>query len=200
MKRDKSGERLWPDFRVRVVMPGQKDIIWRSRAGPRRGYTLDGIQTMLEQVAEHLEKQFPSVEFRMVELEPNRFNFLYEGRKESMAPIQTCPTISQSVKVSINLCATAGHDINTFQNGMRVTPQGQQMDVATYCKKCGFGLSEIRGQIEQSIQAAVQQERIAQKQSELASMVPKQKGPIELYSAKPETGGISDSASKAASE
>jgi hypothetical protein len=81
MKRSATGERLWREFRVRVVIPGTKDIVWRLHPPAKRGYSAADLDKMLDQVAEYLEKRFPSIEFRMVELAPNVCNFIYAGRK-----------------------------------------------------------------------------------------------------------------------
>jgi len=50
-------------MRVRVVMPGQKDIVWRSHPKPGHGYSEADLEGMLERAAEHLEKHLPSCEF-----------------------------------------------------------------------------------------------------------------------------------------
>lgn len=152
------GERLWRDWRVRVVIPGQKDIIWHDRIKQaRHGWTADQLDAMMEQVADHLEKRFPTIEFRLVELAPNAWNFVYAGRKDNMDSLNQCPEVARSAKLAENVCARDGHKLSTYQNGFAMTPQGPQPQVINFCSACGFSLSEVRGEIDNRINAAVAQ-------------------------------------------
>ena len=152
------GEKLWRDATTRVVIPGQKDIVWRSHAPARRGYSEAGLDKMLDQVADHLEKRFPTIEFRVVELAPNRVNFIYAGRKESMTTnLNGCPEIARSPKVAEIVCAVQGHKLSVYQNGMTHGPQGPQMNTINFCSTCGLSLAEVRGTLDEKIDAAVQE-------------------------------------------
>jgi hypothetical protein len=81
MKRSATGERLWRDMRVTVCLPEQKDIVWRNHAKPRQGWTVEALDNMLAQAANYVEKKYPSIEFRLVELAPNDHKLIYAGRK-----------------------------------------------------------------------------------------------------------------------
>ncbi len=81
MKRSASGEQLWRDIRITVIMPGQKDIVWKHHAEPKHGYTEANLDVMLDRAAEYLERNFPSIEFRHVALALNDVKFVYVGRK-----------------------------------------------------------------------------------------------------------------------
>jgi len=156
LKRSASGERLWREMRVRVCIPGMKDIVWRSHPPARRGYSAADLDKMLDQVAEHLEKRFPSIEFRMVELAPNMFNFIYEGKKEmSEAPKNPCPDSAVASAIAARVCAEHGHSIAAMPGGMRITPQGPVQDSITVCTKCGLGLNEIREGTDRAFNMAV---------------------------------------------
>ena len=156
MKRSVSGERLWRDMRVTVCIPEQKDIVWRNHAKARHGWTLEQLNEMLEKVADSVEQKFPSIEFRLVELAPNEFKFLYSGRKERMTEqLNACPERARSATIAINVCGSSGHKLSTYQNGSRMTPNGPEMLVINFCSNCGLSLSEVRGEIDQRINAAI---------------------------------------------
>lgn len=156
IKRSASGERLYRDFRVRVVIPSQKDIVWRSHPPAGRGWNEDDLDKMLDQVADHLEKRFPSIEFRVVELAPNHCNFIYEGRKEyTVEAPNLCPEVARSVEIATLVCAKEGHQLGVFQSGVQITPQGPVPTTLNFCTKCGFGLGEVRGEMDRAFTAAV---------------------------------------------
>ena len=162
MKRSASGERLWRDMRVTVCLPEQKDIVWRNHAKARHGWTVEQLNEMLEKVADSVEQKFPSIEFRLVELAPNDFKFIYSGRKERMVTkeladnLNSCPDVARSPKIAEEVCANLGHKLSTYQNGTTMTPNGPQMNVINFCSACGLSLSEVRGEIDQRINAAVE--------------------------------------------
>jgi hypothetical protein len=111
---------------------------------------------MLDQVAEHLEKRFPSIEFRMVELGPNVFNFIYEGRKELSEPVKNpCPSNAVAPEIAKEVCAVSGHSIASLSNGQQVGPQGIVPMAITVCTKCGIGLNEIREGVDRAFNMAV---------------------------------------------
>ena len=82
------GERIWKRLTIRVIGPPpedndkQQDFKWYPRAPAGRGYSEDDVQGVLEQCAMHLEKRFPVWEFRLVELGPDRFNFIFDRVKD----------------------------------------------------------------------------------------------------------------------
>jgi hypothetical protein len=85
--KNKEGEMLHKRILIRIVPPaGMKGERITVAAPPRAGYGMDAVLSVLEDVAEKLERQNPAMEFRLVELAPNRFNFVYAGlRSEPIA-------------------------------------------------------------------------------------------------------------------
>ena len=165
MKRSKLGEWLWRDMKVSVCLPDQKDIVWRKNAGPKRGWTADQLSEMMEKVADSVEQRYPTIEFRLVELAPNDFKFIYHGRKKTMNEnLNACPEVARSVSIATELCAKQGHKLSVYQNGMTNTPNGPQMNTINFCSNCGLSLAEVRGEIDARINTAIAQgiqERLA---------------------------------------
>jgi hypothetical protein len=48
-------------------------------APPRKKFNSTGIDALLEQCAGQIEQSFPGVEFRLVPVGPNRFNFIHQA-------------------------------------------------------------------------------------------------------------------------
>ena len=156
--RSKSGEKLYRNMTVRVIMPGQKDVTWRARAKPGTGYGSEQLDEMLEHAVKRADQMFPSVEFRLVELAPNDFKFIYEGRKGMPEKIANpCGLSAQSAAISEKVCSVSGHTIGVYQDGIQITSQGAIPKAIKFCSKCGFGLSEIRGDMDLVFQDAVRQ-------------------------------------------
>ena len=155
MKRSSSGEQVWRDMKVSVIMPGQKDIVWKHHAEPKRGYTEANLDVMLDRAVEYLERNFPSIEFRHVELTPNDHKFIYHGKKESMSDLNGCPEVARSPQIAGTVCKRDGHKLSVFQNGMTNTPNGPQMNTINFCSNCGLSLAEVRGDLDARIDAAV---------------------------------------------
>jgi hypothetical protein len=61
-----------------------------QHAGPRQGFGVDGIDQMLEQIADQLDTLYPWWQFRPVELAPIgsaiRFAFIFAGNNTSYVP------------------------------------------------------------------------------------------------------------------
>ena len=76
----------WSGYRkvtLKVFPPlGEKMRSVTHRAQPGRCYIPEEIEQMTDDLAEHLDKNFPDMEFRMVEVAPNAFNFVYAGKRE----------------------------------------------------------------------------------------------------------------------
>jgi hypothetical protein len=157
VKRSKSGEPLWRDFKVRVCIPEQKDIVWRAHAAAKRGYAEANLDSMIEQAADYLEKKYPAIKFRMVESAPNRITFIYAGRKESMSNLNGCPEVARAPKIAEEVCAKQGHKLSVFQNGMTHGPNGPSMNTINFCSNCGLSLAEVRGDLDQRIDLAIQE-------------------------------------------
>src|SRR5580765_6927265 len=151
MKHSAAGDRLYRDLRVRVVIPGQKDIVWNDRIkqGRRYGWTAEQLSGMFDKFADQLEQRFPTIEFRVVELAPNQLNFIYAGRKGyTVEAPNLCPVVAQSQGIAEKVCAKQGHDIRVFQGQTRITQQGPVAESMNFCVRCGFSVNEVRGQVE----------------------------------------------------
>jgi len=135
---------------VRVIVPGQKDVTWRAKAKPGTGYGAEQLDAMLDHAAASVEKQYPSVDFRLVELAPNDFKFIYDRRKDMAERRERIRAgwLAQSVAIAEKVCAVSGHTIGVYQDGIEITPQGAIPKAIKFCSKCGFGLSEIRGDMD----------------------------------------------------
>jgi hypothetical protein len=133
------------------------------------------LDEIFEDIAERLEKQFPTIEFRVVELAENQVNFIYAGRKEQMEAPNYCPAEARSSTIAKEVCAKQGHDIRVFQGNTRATPQGPVMEAMNFCTRCGFSVNEVRGQVEEMFRAAVGNEvnkRIGAQAAALAAQGP----------------------------
>lgn len=81
MKRKaKNGEEIFGVVEVRLFYPGnEKSLLKHFRAGKGQGFSDEGIERILSDLVEAIEKQFPGHVYNMVELAPNRFNFVCRG-------------------------------------------------------------------------------------------------------------------------
>lgn len=86
--RSKDGVRIYRHLRIRIIAPaGEKgQRLCYTPPASRNGYTEAKIAEILEQVADELETKNPRMEFRIVELAPDRFNFIYAGEKQAEQP------------------------------------------------------------------------------------------------------------------
>jgi len=156
MKVGESGERLWKDYEIRVCLPEQRDLVWREKCPAGRGWREENLEQIIERAAAEAERRFPSIEFRMVELAPNRIKFIYAGRKGNMGEkITVVPDVAQSTDIARRNCARDGHKINSFPGGMQITAQGPTQSYIQFCERCGFTLGEIRDAVEQMLQGHI---------------------------------------------
>ena len=155
MKQSESGERLWKDYEIRVCLPEQRDLLWKEKCPSGRGWDEAGLEQIIERAAAEAERRFPSIEFRVVELAPNRIKFIYAGRKESMSTISVVPDSAKSESIAKRLCMADGHKINSFPGGMQIGPQGAMPSYIQFCERCGFTLGEIRDAVEQMLQGHI---------------------------------------------
>jgi hypothetical protein len=72
-----AGERLYRRVFVTVFMPGnKKKVASIHRAPPGKGFNAENIEGVLEQWATKIEADFPGIEYKLVPLGPNAFNFV----------------------------------------------------------------------------------------------------------------------------
>jgi hypothetical protein len=92
MRTDKYGNKLFKKMRVKVIFPDQifPDRTYVQHAGPRQGFGPDGVDQMLEQIADQLDTLYPWWQFRPVELasigSTIRFAFIFAGNNKSYVP------------------------------------------------------------------------------------------------------------------
>jgi hypothetical protein len=84
--KNETGERLFKAVNITVFTPENKKRIRQSfRAPARQGLTADGIDKILLQAAEKIEKSWPTEEYSLVPLGPADFNFVWRARKAEVA-------------------------------------------------------------------------------------------------------------------
>jgi hypothetical protein len=70
-------EKGWKRVEFRLIAPGV-DRRWHYIAPAKELYTEKSLETMLWVASDELAKQFPQWELRLVQIGPNRFNFVYD--------------------------------------------------------------------------------------------------------------------------
>ena len=100
MRTDKAGNTLWRTVSVKVIFPDGifPDRVYKQHAGPKQGFGPDGVDQMLNQIADQLDELYPWWQFRPVDLSPIgstiRFAFVFAGNNTSYAPDPTAPILS----------------------------------------------------------------------------------------------------------
>jgi len=85
MRQNKDGDSLYKRMTFKLVIPGQKPVVWQYLAkGKNRGFSEKAIENQLECVIEHINKSFLKLEFKQVQLLPNAYNFICTGKRESL--------------------------------------------------------------------------------------------------------------------
>lgn len=77
--------RLYKRIQVKLIIgEGKKQKLLRHQfvAPARRGYTEADIEETLDKVVDYLDKKFPNINFKQVNLAPNMFNFVAIGPRE----------------------------------------------------------------------------------------------------------------------
>jgi hypothetical protein len=78
-----SGEPLFKAIQITVFLPGNKRPVRQVHRAPcGRGITADGIDIILAQTADKIEKTWPMEEYSVVALSPSSFNFVWRNKKE----------------------------------------------------------------------------------------------------------------------
>lgn len=92
MLRDKDGNRLFRRVQVKIIFPD--DIlppkVLSSRADPRQGFGPNGVDAILDDIADQLDVLYPWWQFTLVELIPEgrtaRFVFTFAGYRAAVKP------------------------------------------------------------------------------------------------------------------
>ena len=91
MLRDKEGNRLFRKMTVKVIFPDNifPERTYVQHAGPHQGFGPEGVDAMLNDVADKLDELYPWWNFKPVELSPvgrtARFVFTFAGTREVSA-------------------------------------------------------------------------------------------------------------------
>jgi hypothetical protein len=80
-KKTADGEQLYKRVLFKVII-GKKIFHIRFIAEPNRFYNSDGVEKAIELVIEDLDKKFPRLEFKQVDILPNQFNFIATGVRQ----------------------------------------------------------------------------------------------------------------------
>jgi hypothetical protein len=76
----------FPNIRIRIFQPGNKRSIRKLfRAPAGHLYTSHGIQKQLEHTAKQIEQNHPGEEYKLVELGPAEFSFVWVRKIEAAA-------------------------------------------------------------------------------------------------------------------
>jgi hypothetical protein len=97
MRKDKAGNKLYKKMTVKVLFPDAifPDKTYVQHAGPKQGFGPEGVDHMLESIADQLDTLYPWWEFQMKEMTPVgstiRFCFTYARPRaipEALRPTQ----------------------------------------------------------------------------------------------------------------
>lgn len=82
-KQPSSPSTPWRRLTLKVFGLGNKKVLHTKICKAAKGHVFneDGIQRILEEMADVLERQLPNQEFRLVELGHGRFNFINETKE-----------------------------------------------------------------------------------------------------------------------
>lgn len=83
-KQPSSPSTPWRRLTLKIFAAGNKKVLHTKICKAAKGHVFneDGIQRILEEMADVLERQLPQQEFRLVELGHGRFNFINETKAE----------------------------------------------------------------------------------------------------------------------
>jgi hypothetical protein len=83
---NKDGEVLYKRMFFKVII-GKKTIPFEYVApgGRLEGFPPEAIEKQLEAVIEHIDKSFPKLEFRQVQILPNRYSFICTGYRKDVS-------------------------------------------------------------------------------------------------------------------
>lgn len=92
MLKDSKGNRLFRKMTVKIIYPDAifPERIYVQHAGPHQGFGPDGVDAMLNQIADQLDTLYPWWDFTSVELKPigrtTRWIFKFAGNNASYVP------------------------------------------------------------------------------------------------------------------
>lgn len=83
-RRDKEGNQLYKSLTIRVFLSNGARRTRKLRAKDGMGWHSKGIEEFLEKLFEELERDYPYDEFKLIEISPTQFNFVYTRKKETV--------------------------------------------------------------------------------------------------------------------
>jgi hypothetical protein len=94
MLRDNKGNPLYKRMYFAVIFPDRR-LPFEYVAPPGKFFNQEDIDRQLDLVVAHVEESFPRFEFRMVELVPNKINFVAVDLKKKPEVNEPPPTPSE---------------------------------------------------------------------------------------------------------
>jgi hypothetical protein len=84
-----------------VFEPGNVKAATRNfRAPAKKQWNRQGIDELLENIAAHIEKRWPTHEYRLVEVGPAAFNFVWDHEKLPPSSASPSSTIAMSSAIA----------------------------------------------------------------------------------------------------
>jgi len=80
MKPTKDGRKLWKRVVYKIIIDDKVNL-QIGKAPMQRGYTEENIQEATEHMIEWVDKTYPGIEFNLVQIAPNEFNFIKIGER-----------------------------------------------------------------------------------------------------------------------
>lgn len=81
---ERGNQPIYKRLDVKVIV-GDKTFPLHYRAAPGKFYSEEEIETELARIIDHIDKNFPKLEFRQVTIVPNRVNFIAIGKRKEHA-------------------------------------------------------------------------------------------------------------------
>lgn len=84
--KDARGNKLYRNVDIKIVYPDGRKEKLPIRVTPRSAFSAETFETMIEDIIERLDNQFPYWDFRLVSRGPAAATFVYDGlRQERIA-------------------------------------------------------------------------------------------------------------------
>lgn len=96
----KDGSTLVRKLTIRIFDLGNKrSKVTFITAGNHKAWNEDQVQAHLERIADTLDKEYPTEEFRMMELGAGRYNFIHNGHRQNFHEIISVESINGSLRI-----------------------------------------------------------------------------------------------------
>lgn len=95
--RDKQGRKLYRHLTVKIELPGLPVKTRKFTPPPHQGFHEDGIDNILESIADDLDRVYPFLDYKLVPLGANSFRFVHVGyRVPSNPPVSQDPPTTEA--------------------------------------------------------------------------------------------------------